>query len=308
MSAATNVMLVACLCAVACSQTTSPASVVLPGQEIIRGKQDGSRVMVSNQDHVAFGTEIAEVRHHAGIVQMAWSPDGKRLAATSTVNRRIVLWDVEHDRLIREQEKESSSPGTIGFSSDGRVLISTALVFDRSDDHPTSFTLLDGHSGEVLETLPAPDVGRRFWPLFDVAADPTGHFAAMLFSTGPLVLALYDEQSWQPKQIVVPPLPSKDARASPTTYSHGIYQHEMRVSPDGRLIALIGQVWERPIRGSQVIDIYDTTSNQRVKQILMGTFDHPTQMEALAFSPDGSKIAYSNGSRSATVRTIVNKP
>ena len=203
------------------------------------------------------------MRHEEIVTEIAWSPDGRRLAATAVANRSVILWDIAKDRLIRRQDKASAIPPTIGFSPDGRSLISSSF-HDRDDDHPTSFTVLDGLTGEVVHHVPGPDLAlpfRRFWPIYAVAADPTGPYMAMLFGIGPHAIALYDQQSWQPRRILLnpaPPVAGRPARVAVT------YRGRMRFGPDGRWFALMGVAWEKGENfGGQVVDVMAVNFRRR---------------------------------------------
>ncbi|HEY7158925.1 MAG TPA: WD40 repeat domain-containing protein [Gemmataceae bacterium] len=69
------------------------------------------------------------------IKSLAFSPDGKRLAGSSS--RRITIWDVATGKRIREFKLDSVIVRLVGFAPDGKVL---ALATDSPralDDYPT---------------------------------------------------------------------------------------------------------------------------------------------------------------------------
>ena len=73
-------------------------------------------------------TKVATLHPHGDIWGLAFSPDGRLLAASSPHTGSVQLWDWRHDRLVRRLQK---APGwdimattPLAFSPDGRLLAS----------------------------------------------------------------------------------------------------------------------------------------------------------------------------------------
>lgn len=59
----------------------------------------------------------------AGINSVAFSPDGKTIAASAT-SKKLIFWNIEGDELnIKAQEKGVES---VAFSSDGRLMATSS--------------------------------------------------------------------------------------------------------------------------------------------------------------------------------------
>lgn len=244
--------------------------------------------MPQAESHAVLGPVLAEL-NDSGIRQIVWSPDGQRLATTSGSHRDVVLWDAGKARVINRATKSSNAWRTIGFSSDGRTLISYSF-YDRSDEHPTSFTLLDGHTGAVLRSFPGPETGLPFWPLGAVATDPRGSYVAMLFGAGNSALSLYDGKTWQPiRHLIRPHQPI-------TPLGPTIYRRKLRISLDGRYIALIGTLAESgPKIQTQVVDILNVETGAREQRIEVATWKSGITIDDISYSPDGRQLAIGLG-------------
>jgi WD40 repeat protein len=72
------------------------------------------------------GAVKQELKHSPMIASLAFSPDGKSLAAGST-DKSIKLWDVESGREIRLFEGHQHVVNIVAFSPDGKILASGSV-------------------------------------------------------------------------------------------------------------------------------------------------------------------------------------
>ncbi|NIN68819.1 MAG: hypothetical protein GTO63_29855, partial [Anaerolineae bacterium] len=76
------------------------------------------------------GTHLRSLKGHtAGVVSLAFSPDGTTLASAS-LDRTTKLWDISSATLIHELEEPSWMTG-VAFSPDGSMLATGTSAGDR---------------------------------------------------------------------------------------------------------------------------------------------------------------------------------
>jgi WD40 repeat protein len=179
---------------------------------------------------------------HIGAVRnMAFSPDGRRLATTDGAD--VYLWDVRHQRLVRIFIEVVGSATSLSFSPDGNVLLVTAtqrggrglvnilgmprLQLLRRIVMPTAEQVLFSQDRDVLLYRDnAGHVGRldtRAWTpvgaplsgqqyLGSFAVDPRGGLLATTSTRG--VVRLWDIGSGRPLGAALPGVPGRPAQAA----------------------------------------------------------------------------------------------
>ena len=139
-----------------------------PGYGLSPGKPSEARLKKSaaaDQDTLPPGARarlgVIRFRKGAGIVSIAFAPDGKSLA-TGTGNIAgaggITLWDVSSGKEIRSLGSGIGNPRKLVFSADGKTLLASGVV--RKDANPRFSALqsLETATGKELRRLESPSL------------------------------------------------------------------------------------------------------------------------------------------------------
>ncbi|HEY7308498.1 MAG TPA: sigma-70 family RNA polymerase sigma factor [Gemmataceae bacterium] len=258
-------------------------------------------------------------RHEDGIFQLAVSPDGRTLAAAA--GKSVALWDSQTGRLTG-RVAFTHDMHCVAFTPDGKsVAVGTrdcivrlvdpasgkelrrfaghrALLFQeafRNSIHGVAFSadgqrlvtwgsdetarLWDVRSGKELRTLDVKgwrtEQGGRYYLYFDVATN--GKLVASSTQGSPKTLLVRDAKTGKVVHQLV----------HPADVGQAVF------SPDGKTLAVPRGTWGQP----GWIALWDLSSGKE-----LGTLTgHKNTVSALAFSPDGKKLA-SCSSRDATIR------
>lgn len=227
------------------------------------------------------------------VSSIAFSPDGKLLAAGTWCGNGITVWDAQTGQVWRKMENSSTSY-SVAFSPNGRVLAAG------SGD---AISLWDLQSGTLIKTLSNPDGG-----MLEIAFSPDGNKLAAriccdgvaLFQTGSgkvekIIRAGYDVESvaFSPdgKTLATGSVEYDAGGVSLWDVQTGVLRRNLRnrshggyiaFSPNGKLLA----------SGSRDdIAVWDTGTG-----VLQTTLSYRgSDIHAIAFSPDGKKIAAGGG-------------
>lgn len=164
-----------------------------PDGKILASGTANSSITLWNVDTGAQVTQLSAgqtnrmnsmIRREVGIQSLAFSPDGKNLAA-GNLDNTVIIWDVASRKPLGTAMKYSSSIKNVTFSPDGKILASASLG---------GVVLWDVATQQLLCKI---DLGRNSFMPSHVAYSPDNQFIAI--ASGNKSLMLWDSRltSWQ---------------------------------------------------------------------------------------------------------------
>lgn len=236
---------------------------------VVAFSPDGRRIASGAFDNIIkirdteSGRELLTLKgHHSAIVSLAFSPDGRRLVSGSD-DMTAKVWDLDPNREVLTLLGHSNDVHAIGFSADGKRFLST--------DREGTGIVWDTETSRVLRTLTG-----------------LGGERGVFFADG---RRLAVPQGWS-KQ---PRLDVMDVETGAILSSlKGLAERVLRVavSRDGRWIATgSGNGFNLPdYHGEEAVRVWDSATGQ--EKVCFKP--HKDMTSALAFSPDGRRIASGN--------------
>ncbi|HEX9491511.1 MAG TPA: hypothetical protein VF930_14585, partial [Stellaceae bacterium] len=80
---------------------------------------------------------IQRLRAKTGVMALAWSPDGKKLATMGGLQQRITLWNPRTGKMLWEKVGDTGGGEALAFSNDGRLLLAPTAKTGPDDEHTT---------------------------------------------------------------------------------------------------------------------------------------------------------------------------
>jgi WD40 repeat protein/beta-lactamase regulating signal transducer with metallopeptidase domain len=241
---------------------------------------------------VQTGKELRTIQGTPGLAGLLFSPDGRTLAGRGS-GGALVLWATDTGRQVRRIEPPPRKVGkalvlTIGgaspaapgmaFTPDGKAL-AAAMTAGAPEKAVSSVTFWDMATGREVRKVPAPEGVR----ISAVAIAPDGKFLA--YGGGGVVHLCAAETGKEVRRLREP--------------DGGILT--LVFSPDGKMLAARGanqkvRLWD-VATGKELRHLGDTAPPRRSGGLvfLAGSSFGP-ERRALAFSPDGTRLAAAAGS------------
>jgi WD40 repeat protein len=273
------------------------------GRRLAASSGLGHDARVTVLDAVTGRETGAILRHNSGVKSVAFSPDGRCLAA-GTVDGAVTVWDTETGRESRSFKGRTSAVMSLAFSPDGSRLTSVCsdwtvktwsiapaqetmtfmqapmsegvarLAFDRSDNQLASaiwegsVTLWNVATGQEIRKLKAHKGGVAI-----VALSPDGRRLAVAGHDGQSSQAFENVKVWD----------VTEWRETVVLSRHTKSVTALAFSPDGRLLASAS--------GDKSVKLWDAETGQEIR-----TLNPRTDLYipiGLAFSPDAKRLAAS---------------
>ena len=240
--------------------------------------------------NVLSGTRIKAItEHQQSVSALAFSPDGKTLAS-GDLDGQLYLWNVKHWEKRHTIIGYTRRIKTIAFhpdskrfvvSSSGKVLkvwdvASGKQVGSLSLKMLSEPTLYKGNVREIQRLLRSKPPARWSRDILSIAYSPCGNIIA-----GGLLgeIRFWDARTYEIHMAIILPLECQRA-------------HALAFSPCGQYLA-VGAWWGGTKKVS--IRLWDVATGENIATF----WGHPTDVQDLAFSPDGSLLA--SGSFDGTI-------
>jgi WD40 repeat protein len=241
-------------------QTGSPVSGLAyspDGHRVATGEGDGSVRQWDTSTGRAIGSPLKG--HTETVTGVVYTPDGSTIASIGS-DDTLRLWNAGTGAARSPKPQHIDNPASVAVSPSG-----TAVVTGAAAD---TTQLWDVHSGALLNTARVlnPPTGK----ISDVKFDGSGDWFAASFTGG---VAIYDAKTF--------------VRRDPTIQIKGMYAgapsgiFQIALSPDGQTLAV----------GTDNLQFVKTATGEQLHAISLGTAKGGSFATAVAFSPDGRRVA-----------------
>jgi WD40 repeat protein len=207
------------------------------------------------------------MRHGDVVNQVAYSPDGTKLASASK-DGTVKVWDLGNGQEIRTFRASNANHRSVAWSRDGKLIAAAGgkeIYLWNADTGALTHTL-KGHQGEVFSVAFRDD---------DKALVSGGDDGA---------IRIWDVEKGAELQVVNGPIGNK----RPSLIWQVVY------SPNGKLIA--------SVNAEGVLQVWNPTLAPPQQKLVLGVMSHPTGAYQVAFSPDMTAIYTCGGGSDRAAR------
>jgi WD40 repeat protein/basic membrane lipoprotein Med (substrate-binding protein (PBP1-ABC) superfamily) len=240
--------------------------------------------------------EMVIEAHPGGVRELAYSPDGKRLASVGK-DRMLKVWDASSGQLLDSGRATNVESTCVAFSPDGKYIATadhdmTAKIWDSRT--LAQIATLEGHDTGLLTLTFSPDGERlvtstsNMWEglfVWDIASgQKIGEFFVNNLQV-PEAIAFSPDGKWAAAANTYGQVHLWDATTYDEIRSLGsgeFYMFGMAISPDGSRLAASDS--------ENKVIIWDTSSWEE----LLSFYAHADWMLDIEFSPDGNRLATSS--------------
>jgi WD40 repeat protein len=203
--------------------------------------------------------------HDGEIGDIAWSPDGLRIAAGGELHRALMIWDANTGALLHNLNQEDGSISAVAWSPNGKY-VAAGRWFTLATRSHTAINIWDAETGRRVHNLMGP------FPVAQGANDVPSR--ALRFSPDSTLLAAGHRGALSIHDVA-------SGRLASSVRGQISVGWAVAFAPSGMRIATSGEYRTSPIQE------FDVTTGAHLRA-LTGDPEIPT---ALSYRPDGRELA-----------------
>jgi WD40 repeat protein len=203
--------------------------------------------------------------HDGEIGDIAWSPDGKKIAAGGQLHHALFIWEADTGALLRKLDREFGGISAVAWSPDGKYLAAGRWFVDAARGH-VAIHVWNGETGDRLHGLLGPG------PIGRGANDISSK--ALSFSPDSRLLAAGHRGAVSIHSVHTGQLVS-------VYRAHATNGRVVAFSPDGKFVLTSGEYGRSPL---EFVDVTTGVHVRALNKDANSTF-------ALAYRPVGGEIA-----------------